>query len=266
MRKVNRPAKVGEYIQIVNIDDGEERYKNGDILKVIEDSLYYDVGNVYVNTIDDPWLVLCDEYVVLEDYLERDDAVDSLRYCINDVLTCKTVGKNLLEQEPTPYEPYEPIYHINKNGSIMINEKEGMINMNQVLKLYIDKHSDEIIKKYNDLIEKDYEELEIVKEYKNLINEFEINLQLLFDREENQINNVFERIVTDNVYKYDLDEHRLKNEIAKKYIESREQEYKELNELVKEVEAQLSLSDDLEYQLDVLKRYDIINKKTNKVN
>lgn len=146
------------------------------------------------------------------------------------------------------------------------NEKEGMINMNQVLKLYLDKHAKEITDKYDNLIEKDYNELEIVKEYRELINEFEINLQLLFDREENQINNVFEEITTNNVYKYNLDEYRLKNKIVSKYIENKEQELKELSDLVKEVEAQLSLSDDLEYQLDVLKRYDIINKKTNKVN
>ena len=138
--------------------------------------------------------------------------------------------------------------------------------MNKVLKLYIDKHLEEIVDKYDNLVEKDYEELEIVKEYKELINEFEINLQLLFDREENQINNVFERVVTQNVYKYDLDESKLKHEIAMKYRGSKEEECKELNKLVEEVEAQLSLSDNLEYQLDVLKRYDIINKKTNKVN
>lgn len=114
MRKVKRPAKTGEYILITNKDHDEERYKNGDILKVIEDSLDYDVGDVYVNTIDDSWLVCYEEYVVLEDYLERDDIIDAVQYCINDVLTCKTVGKNLLE--PTPYEP---IAIMNKNGITM---------------------------------------------------------------------------------------------------------------------------------------------------
>ena len=94
MRKVKRPAETGEYILITNKDHDEERYNNGDIFKVIEDSTGYGYGygDVYVNDIDDPWLVLYEEYVVLEDYLERDDTVDALQYCINDVLTCKTVG------------------------------------------------------------------------------------------------------------------------------------------------------------------------------
>lgn len=306
MKRVNRPAEVGEYIQIVNIDDSEERYQNGDILKVM--CTYTSVpGDVYVEGTDpddewdDEWLVCYEEYVVLEDYnpceLQQkvysgdEDVIDALRYCTNDILTCKKVGKNLLKTTELTVD--KPILHITPDCFITINEnnvrteitpdgmcsyiddklifkyeneKEGMINMNQVLKLYIDKHLEEIASKYSALIEKDYKELEIVKEYKELINEFEINLQLLFDREENQINNVFERVVTHNVYKYDLDESRLKNEIAIKYSESEEQERKELHDLIKEVEAQLSLSDELEYQLDVLKRYDIINKKTNKVN
>lgn len=219
MKKVKRPAKIGEYILITNKDHNEERYNNGDIFKVTDCATNCYYGDVYVNDIDDPWFVFYKEYVVLEDYLERDDTI-----------------------------------------------KEGMINMNKVLKLYLDKHSEEIVDKYDNLVEKEYNALEIVKEYKALINEFEINLQSLFDREENQINNVFERVVTQNVYKYDLDESKLKYKIAMKYRDAKEEEYNELNKLVEEVEAQLSLSDDLEYQLDVLKRYDIINKKTKKVN
>lgn len=225
-----------------------------------------------------------------------DDAVDALQYCINDTVSCKTIGKNLLE--PTPYEPTpnKPVAIMNENGitinsgdTITIvtpysittykddeliselknkteNEKEGMINMNQVLKLYLDKHFKEIADKYDNLVEKEYNELEIVNVYKKMISDFEADLELLFDSEENQMNNVFERVVTQNVYKYDLDEVKLKHEIAMKYRDAKEEEYNELNKLVEEVEAQLSLSDDLEYQLDVLKRYNIINKKTNKVN
>lgn len=291
MKKVKRPAETGEYILITNKDRGEERYNNGDIFKVTDCATDCGYGGVYVNDIDNPWLVFYDEYMVLEDFLERDDSIDALQYYVNDVVSCKTIGKNLLE--PTPNKPIaimnEKGITINngdmrtivtpdgittyKDDKIIFdlknkteNEKEGMINMNQVLKLYLDKHFKEIADKYDNLVEKEYNELEIVKEYKELINEFEINLQLLFDREENQINNVFERVVTENVYKYDLDEVKLKHEIAMKYKNAKEEEYNELNKLVEEVEAQLSLSDDLEYQLDVLKRYDIINKKTNKVN
>lgn len=220
-----------------------------------------------------------------------DDAVDALQYCINDVVSCKTIGKNLLE--PTRDKP---IAIMNENGITMNsgdmrtivtpdgittykddkiifelknkaeNEKKGMINMNQVLLLYMDKRLFEIAKKYDDLVEKEYSKLEIVNLYKKMTSEFEADLESLFNSEENQINNVFERVVTENVYKYDLNEAKLKSEIAMKYKDQKEEEYSKLDEFVKEVEAQLSLSDDLEYQLSVLKNYDVVNKKTNKVN
>lgn len=288
MKKVKRPAKVGEQIIITNVDDLEKRYLNGDIFEVIEicnETNDYDVFvKGYGN--DDEWLVYYDEYMVLEGYLEKDDAVDALQYCINDVLSCKTVelkvdkpiafinedgltfNNNDIRTIFTPdgifsYKDDKLIFELKNKTE---NEKEGMINMNRVLLLYADKHHDEIAKKYDDLVEKEYNELEVVRNFEELVNTFETNLELMFNSEENILNNVFERVVTENVYKYDINKAELKSKIAFKYVNQREEENRELDELIKEVNAQLSLSDDLEYQLDVLKRYDIINKKTNKIN
>ena len=50
-----------------------------------------------------------------------------------------------------------------------------------------------------------------------------------------------------------------------KYREEWEKELSSLYELTAEVDAQLSLSEDLNYKMEVLTRYDIIDKKTNKV-
>ena len=41
--------------------------------------------------------------------------------------------------------------------------------------------------------------------------------------------------------------------------------YKKIDDTREEVEAQLSLSDDLKYQQEVLERYNIISKKTKKI-
>ena len=66
VKEVERPAKVGEYIKIVNVYPIETNYENGDIFKVDE---CYDGGDVYVK--DDDVLVLYAEYVVLEGYDEK---------------------------------------------------------------------------------------------------------------------------------------------------------------------------------------------------
>ena len=52
--------------------------------------------------------------------------------------------------------------------------------------------------------------------------------------------------------------------LTKEYSK-REKELENLEDFVKEVQAQLSLSNDLDYQLEVLTRYDIIDKKTKKM-
>ena len=68
-----------------------------------------------------------------------------------------------------------------------------------------------------------------------------------------------------NCYKYTLNESCIKTELTNKYKDDYRKELNSLNELKDEVDAQLSLSDDLNYQLEVLTRYNIIDKKTKKL-
>ena len=144
-------------------------------------------------------------------------------------------------------------------------EFKGENKMNKVLNLYITNRENEIINKYNELIEKDYSEITVVKEYNVLIENFEKQLTDLFTK--SVIEEVpFEEVTSYNVYRFELDECGIKAKIVAKYQEKKSSELKTLMELRDEVEAQLSLSDNVDYQLDVLKRYDIINKKTGKIN
>ena len=142
---------------------------------------------------------------------------------------------------------------------------KGDNKMNKVLNLYYENHLKEINDKYNELIEKDYSEITVVKEYNVLIENFEKQLTDLFTK--SVIEEIpFEEVTSYNVYRFEPDECEIKDKIVAKYQEKKSSELKTLMELRDEVEAQLSLSDNVDYQLDVLKRYDIINKKTGKIN
>lgn len=144
-------------------------------------------------------------------------------------------------------------------------EFKGENRMNKVLNLYYENHLKEINDKYNELIEKDYSEISVIKEYKELIENFEKQLTNLFTK--SVIEEVpFEEVTSYNVYRFEPDECEIKDKIVAKYQEKKSSELKTLMELRDEVEAQLSLSDNVDYQLDVLKRYDIINKKTGRIN
>ena len=114
-------------------------------------------------------------------------------------------------------------------------------------------------------MDKDYSEISIIKEYNELIENFEKQLDDLFIKSENE-EVPFEEVTSYNVYKFEPDNDEIKADLFEKYKHAENAEIDELTKLRDEVEAQLSLSDNIDYQLDVLKRYDIINKKTGRVN
>lgn len=221
-----------------------------------------------------------------EPYSPNDDTIDGMIYCTGVLLDVKTVGKNLLD---TSIKKSEPVMFIQENGNVTLNtgdfktyitpnslftykddkcilkiennEKEESDNMNKVLDLYVERERGRILNQFEKIVDEEYEELELVKEYNHLITSFETQLEELVLADDS----VFEPICTDNVYKYQVNEDMIKHSIRAKYQNDISKEMDELDNMIAEVEAQLSLSDDLEYQLDVLKRYDIIDKKTGKV-
>ena len=145
-------------------------------------------------------------------------------------------------------------------------EKEEEKEMNKVLSLWFERKQEKIIKKYAEM-EQDFinNHYSVVKSYNELVEQFEKDLDDLykFDKVNEQF--VLEEISDKNTIKYDIDFDKLSCEFTDKHIKEKQGELKELAKIREEVEAQLSLSNELKYQQDVLIQYNIIDKKTKKI-
>lgn len=170
----------------------------------------------------------------------------------------------LFKSELTPELEYEwenqaiePVYFKD-----IKEEKE----MNKVLNLWFERKQEKIIKKYAEM-EQDFinNHYSVVKSYNELVEQFEKDLDDLykFDKVNEQF--VLEEISDKNTIKYDIDFDKLSCEFTDKHIREKQGELKELAKIREEVEAQLSLSNELKYQQDVLIQYNIIDKKTKKI-
>ena len=143
-------------------------------------------------------------------------------------------------------------------------EIEEEKDMNKVLELYAKRKKEEIDKKYKEKVEKDYNELELVKKYKETIKEFEENMDMLYNSELNAGESTIHQCYTSSDYKYGLN-CDIKETIYDIYRDEKAKEIKAIDDLVEEVDAQLSLSNDLDYQKDILINYGIIDKKSGKI-
>lgn len=284
MKEVKRHAKVGEYIKIVDCDDiMKNGYENGDIFIVIEVN-----DNGTVNGISEKytcgygWCFYDEEYVVLEDY--NPDETKQTKIVVDkinteEIVVPKTnlemindVVKNLQNSLSFDFKiDTNKLHNIDGADALclycdeLINEEREEKDMNKVLKLYEDRKLNEINDKYDKKVEDDYNAIEVVKQYNDLVNNFENKLEELFTSLDNFDNGYLVTQCDSNCYKYALSEGMIKNKIMDKYAEEKIADKLELDNLVGEVDAQLSLSDDLSYQLGVLEKYGIIDKKTNKM-
>lgn len=153
---------------------------------------------------------------------------------------------------------------IDSNDEIINKEREEK-DMNKVLQLYYDRKLEEIHKKYEEKVDNDFNNIDVVKQYKTLIENFEKEQEALFKTVENFDNDYLVPSYDSNLYKYSISELKTRSSLMTAYEDDKANEIEKLKELVEEVDAQLSLSDDLNYQMEVLTRYDILDKKTNKV-
>lgn len=183
--------------------------------------------NIYLKTDDDEWKLLTD----------------------NIECTCTPDGISLIYDE--------------QNNGICEEEKE----MNKILLLYTDRKEKEIHDKYDKLVEEEYNKIEFVEVYNNLVDAFEGALKELFEDETNVGGKyLHDSGLTDNVYKYCLMEGNIKREISKKYDEKKIEELEELYKFAKEVEIMLSLADEGNGNIDkykvedILKNYGIIDE------
>ena len=136
---------------------------------------------------------------------------------------------------------------------------------NEVLELYERRENKKIADRFKKMKEEEYNNLEAVKRYNDLINAFKANLAELADEYKNEEPKVFVQTVYEDHFGYEINPY-LEKQIAEKFREDYEKEIKELEERVEEIRAVLSLSNDLEYQKNVLIEYGILNKKGVMVN
>lgn len=160
-----------------------------------------------------------------------------------------------------------PVVDLSDHAGIWENKEEK--DMNKVVDLWYKRKKENIYKKYKDL-EDTYvkEHYEIVKQYNELIEDFEKNLEdFCTEYSDITVNDDFVicKNADCNVYKYVIDESVIRNDAKITYKEDKNEEYKELQFKYEDINALLSMSDDLEYQQSILIEYGIINKKTKRM-
>lgn len=141
----------------------------------------------------------------------------------------------------------------------LIKEKESD-NMNDVLELYKNRREKEIRNKYKDIIDKEYNELPAVKEWHELTTNFEIEMKQLAEKYNTEDLTCIVKTGYINDYEYALS-NRIRDDIKKEWQADLDEELSDLYKFVEEVNAVLSISNDKDYKIEVLKNYEILDKK-----
>ncbi len=219
---------------------------------------------------------LCGRYATIRSISSQDDIIglenwsdtsgDITWFFTKSML--EPAEENTLKQTSITIDKYG-INLSSHDGMIWLKENEEKgekKDMNKLLELYCEKAERTIENDYDEMIEEERNENPFVKEYNELINEFEAKMDDLYKREmdENGNHHVFVTKCHPNFYLFDV-RTDFTNENIECYEKSKEAELQDLKEFKQEVSAKLSLSDDLDYTLKVLKEYGIINKKTGKL-
>lgn len=151
----------------------------------------------------------------------------------------------------------------------ILNLKEKELNgenkedkeMNKVLELYYERRIKKLGEFYKELKEQKYNELEVVKEFNKVVEEYNNKMQELMGKYKDEDNNMSLIHKTGyNEYPYVLS-HAVKDDIVKSLGKRYEEDKKALLEEKETIAAVLSISDDKDYQVEVLKNYGILDKK-----
>lgn len=134
--------------------------------------------------------------------------------------------------------------------------------MNKVLELYVEREKNKIRKEYRELRENAVNEDIKIKEFNNIVNTFKEDLNNLVDT--TIIENPQGQVFVKTGYELDLPvaiSHEYKDSITRPLYKEEEEAISKINDFNEEVNALLSISDDKDYQIEVLTKYDILNKK-----
>ena len=231
--------------------DTLDNHKNGlTICKVCADEKSYHVKPCDINHVK--W---CFDDEELE-LIQSSDNVESLYPYMIDAKTC---GKNSFDNYKTQIDFYEKCI----KGIWRIEEEK---DMNKVLNLWYERKRNKIIDKYDELeAEFNTTKYSVVESFNELVQRFNEDLESLYKMDKATEQFVLKENAPNNVVKYCIDHERIDKEFEEEYRNKRDEELKEIKDIKDEVEAQLSLSNDLEYQQEVLIMYGIIYKKTKKI-
>ncbi len=157
---------------------------------------------------------------------------------------------------------YQPLgqtteFNLRVDGVDFRKEEKNMNN--EVLQLYKDRKFRELKEKYRKMYQEEYDNLEEVKRYKELVSNFETSIAELVDEFNTEDYKPFERTGYSSDYAFEISD-KLMDEIRLKHEKEYDKEYDEIRELIQEIDAQLSMSDDKDYQVEVLKRYGVLDK------
>lgn len=157
---------------------------------------------------------------------------------------------------------FKPLGHATEfnfrvDGVAYGKEEENMNN--EVLELYKNRKFDELKEKYRKIYNEEYDNLEEVKRYKELVRNFETSIAELVDEFNTEDYKPFEKTGYNPEYSVELSSD-LMNTIRESHEVEYDKEYDEIRHQIEEINAQLSLSDDKDYQVDVLKRYGVLDK------
>lgn len=159
-----------------------------------------------------------------------------------------------------------------KTVTIKIDKTEEEKDMNKILQLYKERKEKEIKDKHDKIVEEEYNKIEFIKVYNDLVDAFEGAMKELFENEENIGCKYMKDIgISCNAYKYQLNPIKIKREIEEKHNDDYMSEIKKLDDFIKEVETTLSLAEtgngliNQDRVIEILSNYQIIDKKTLKI-
>lgn len=130
----------------------------GEIHGILSENKY----NVEFPSYGRGWKGYGDELILVDEVAE---------YIKNDIITIKAVK-----------------IEVDKIKNVIINKEEK--DMNKILNLYMNRKIEKINKKYDEIIEKEYNENEFVKQYNTIVENFENNMQMLAE----SIGNLYDKL------------------------------------------------------------------------
>lgn len=136
---------------------------------------------------------------------------------------------------------------------------------NEVLELWYKRENAKLKSEFKSEIEKYVNEHPVVVRYKEIINAYTDSMSTLLEEYADfDIVSHISYSVLDDVDLRDI-EKKLQDMYLKNNVAEHEKMLSKLQDTYETIKAMLSLSDDLEYQLDVLSKYKVIDKKTKKM-